>query len=242
MTLKRSLSSRVRGWLPQQPTLGVVKSVQLNEKQNRWSSLPFLAAAGLMLVATILSAFVGIDIVLSLLPYRHVPGSYSMFSYSNFYVEIVGLANFILGSYSSFLLLSRKRAKSAAVGMSVIVSLWLTTPLAHALENLDWQIGLLAAWPLIALPVLALLLTAFNNFRGITKLTFQKEPPTTRASLVIILGVSGGGLTLMSIAYGAVTFFQYHISPLSILLMMPTVVTGVSLLVVTYLVRRTYKH
>jgi hypothetical protein len=238
MNQKKGLKNTIRGWFPQQPVLDIVKSAQLNEKRNRLGALPFLAAASLMLVAAILSAFVGADIVLSLIPSRVAPGSYSMFSYSNVYVEIIGLANFILGSCSAVLLLSRKRAKSATVAMVVVLSLWLTTPLAHALENLDWQVGLFAAWPLIALPILALLLTAFSNFRGANKLTFLKEPPSTRSSLVIVLGVSGGGLTFMSVIYGVITFFQYHIFPLAVLLMIPTMIFGVSLLVVTVLVRR----
>ncbi len=242
MTGKKRLSSLIRGWFPQQPTFGEIKSSEFSKNQSKWAAIPFLGASGLMVVVSVLSAFVGVSIVASILPFQPTPGSVSMFSYSNIYVEIVGLATFVLGSYSAVLLLSRKHINSAVAGMVVVVSLWLTTPLAHALENIDWEIGLSAAWPLIALPISALLLTAINNFRGTTKLTFPKEPPTIRKSLVIILGVTGTGLTLLSIADGTITFFQFHSTAVTFLLIGPAVIAGVSLLATAYLVRRKYKH
>jgi hypothetical protein len=242
MTGKQRSSSLTRGWLPQQPTHGVIKSNEFSKNQSRWAAIPFLGASGLMAVASVLSAFVGVSIVASISPFQPPPGSVSMFSYSNIYVEIVGLATFVLGSYSAILLLSRKRINSAVAGIVIVVSLWLTTPIAHALENIDWEIYLLAAWPLIALPISALILTAINNFLSRNKSTFPKEPPTIRKSLVIILGVTGTGLTLLSIANGVLTFFQFHIIAVTFLLIGPAVITGVSFLVTAYLVRRTYKH
>jgi hypothetical protein len=63
MKLKRPKG--LRGWVPKEPAISGIKSVNVNMKPERLVGLPFLASGTLGILASVLSAYFGFNLLMS---------------------------------------------------------------------------------------------------------------------------------------------------------------------------------
>jgi hypothetical protein len=233
MKNKNNVGKQTRGWIPNNPKIGITNSTKDRKKTHRRVTLPLSTLGAFMIVPSLLSAFFGIVLVSV---YLRLPfGPEGTVFYSGLYAGILSLAAFALGSYSGMLLLAGKHFVRAVTGMAMIFSFGVATLLIPTLEGLPLQSGLIVASPMIASSVIALFITALNIASQKTKQTIQKEPPTTRARIFAGLGAAGGGLTLMGIVFHFTPMYPKQADVVVLII-------GIPLLVAAFLVRRTYKH
>jgi hypothetical protein len=232
MKNKNTVGKQTRGWIPNNPRVGIINSTKDRKKTHRRVTLPLPTLGAFMIVPSLLSAVFGIVLVTV---YLRLPSGPGEIFYSGLYAGILSLAAFALGLYSGMLLLAGKHFVRAVTGMAMIFSFGVATLLIPTLEGLPLQSGLLVASPMIASSIIALAWTAFNMASQRTKQTIQKEPLTTRERVFAGLGAAGGGFTLLGIAFYFTPMYPRQADVVVLII-------GVPLLVAAFLVRRTYKH
>jgi hypothetical protein len=232
MKNKNNAGKQTRGWIPNNPKIGIINSTKDRKKTQRRITLPLSTLGAFMIVPSLLSAVFGIVLVTV---YLRLPSGPGEIFYSGLYAGILSLAAFALGLYSGMLLLAGKHFVRAVTGMAMIFSFGVATLLIPTLEGLPLQSGLIVASPMIASSIIALSWTAFNMASHRTKQTIPKEPLTTSERVSAGLGAAGGGLTLLGIAFYFTPMYPRQADVVVLII-------GVPLLVAAFLVRRTYKH
>jgi hypothetical protein len=155
MTIKRSLGSHIRGWFPQEPQVGIIRSTNYTVKTNGWVPLSFALSAALMIIGATASAYLGSMLMLS---YQGDLQHYTRFAYLDLYL---GLLNYIalgIGLFSAVLLLLRKYPNLAEALIAVVLAFGLATPLIFTMEGLMPENGLLLGWPMVAFSIITLVL------------------------------------------------------------------------------------
>ena len=233
MKNKNNIRKQTRGWIPNNPRVGIVNSAKDRKKTHRRIRLPLSTLGAFMIVPTLLSAIFGLTLVSVYLAPPIAPGGTTL--YSGLYIGILSLAAFALGSYSGMLLLAGKHFVRAVTGMAIIFSFGIATLLIPLLEGLPLQSGVIVATPMIVSSVIALAWTALNLANQRTKPIIQKTPLTFRERVFVGLGFAGGGLILLGIVFHFTPMYPFFADRV-------VLVIGIPLLVAAFLVRRTYKN
>jgi hypothetical protein len=232
MKNKNNVGKQTRGWIPNNPKIGIINSAKDRKKTHRRITLPLSTLGAFMIVPSLLSAIFGLTLVSVYLTLPSGPGE---IFYSGLYAGILSLATFALGSYSGMLLLAGKHFIRAVTGMAMIFSFGVATLLIPLLEGLPLQSGVIVATPMIVSSVIALAWTALNMANQRTKPIIQKTPLTARERVFAWLGVAGGGLILLGIVFHFTPMYPFYADRV-------VLVIGAPLFVAAFLVRRTYKH
>jgi hypothetical protein len=238
MTLKNKLESRIRGWFPQEPTIGIIKSTQINLRFDRWVGLPFSTIGALMIIFSVLSVAFGTSLISFIVDYQsHFPAEPGeTIFFSVLCAGIFNLAAFPFGLCAGILMLARKNIGIAITGMFIVLSFGLATVLVPIFEGQPPQSGLYTASLMIVPSVVALCITGTKIGRQKTIITSQNELPPIHKSVFAGLSAAGGVLTVA----GLIIYF----SPLypQRLIVILTLSVGVSLFVAAFLVRKKYKR
>ena len=233
MKNKNNIGKQTRGWIPNNPKIGIINSAKDRKKTHRRVTFPLSTLGAFMIVPSLLSAIFGLPLVSV---YLTLPfGPEGTVFYSGLCIGILSLAAFALGSYSGMLLLAGKHFVRAVTGMAMIFSFGVATLLIPLLEGLPLQSGVIVATPMIVSSVIALAWTALNMANQRTKPIIQKTPLTARERVFAGLGVAGGGLILLGIMFHFTPMYPFYADRV-------VLVIGAPLLVAAFLVRRTYKH
>jgi hypothetical protein len=160
MNVKKGLQNRARGWFPQEPAIGIIKSTNVRAKPSRGVVLPLKISGALMIVAALLSFCFGI---LLLSTYQ---ASIEYYNTANFYaalhVGILNLLAFGLGLFSGALLLIRKHVALSVTILVVVLAFGLASPLIFYAEGYMWENGLFLGSPMIAFSTAAIILAGLN--------------------------------------------------------------------------------
>lgn len=233
MNIKRSLEFCIRGWFPKEPTIYIIKSTGEKKGLYNWALCPFFVPGVLMIIAALLSVTFGLTLVTVFLPML-LEGATTV-HYSGLFVGILSLGAFVLQLLSAALLLAKKHFTVAVTSMIAILPFSLAIILIPSIvDGIAWS-GVITALQMAAFSVTSLILVGINYIRlkktnAVGKTQVVRQPAE---NLAAGLGAVGFGLALI----GAVSRFL----PISIA-GVDTIVFGISLLVVAFLVRRTYKH
>ncbi len=129
MTVKRSLSSRVRGWFPQDPKVGIIRSTNTNNlKLGRWVPLPSISGL-LLIVAALLSIYFG-----SIYLNSYTDSNWHVY-YAGLPISVLNLTACGLELLAAALLLTRRHTSMAVASMVTVLLLGLSIPLINMLDQ-----------------------------------------------------------------------------------------------------------
>lgn len=231
MNEKEGLEARIRGWFPQELAINVINSKE-SQKPNGWLALPFPSMGAIMVVASLLSAYLGVTYVASY-AWIYYYGPLENIHYLGLYIGIFSLVAFAVELYSGILLFAKKHITRALTGMNLIMALGVATLLVPILfDGLFLLAGIFLAAPMIISSVTALCITnAYNQKQK----SASGQSPVIRQRIFAGLAIASAGL----IAFGIAVYFQ------PFLFKQVTIITslsiGIPLLVAAFLVRRTPK-
>ena len=239
MITKKDLENRIRGWFPQEPKVGIIKSTNLNMKSGKYSPLPFLASGALMILAAALSAYFGFSLLNSYqasVAYYHVATSYM-----ELYVGLLNFAAIGLDLFAAALLLLRKYVVLAEVLVGVVLAFGLASPLIFTIEGYLPIGGLIFGLPMIAFSIVTLILLRLNNakLKQETNMRWTALPFVLSGALMILASIlsaySGLDLLLLyrtglSTAYAAIYRSDLYVGILNLVVFGVGLVAGILLL------------
>jgi hypothetical protein len=182
MRIKRSLESRIRGWIPKNPlpnpTYQYSLKVSINNKVRTVQpcTFSFMLAGVFMVIAAILSAYF-VFINLSLYRGSLISSAFVSTDYRSLSLGLLDLVAFGLSLYAAMLILLRKKARKAKVLTTIVTAFGVATPLIYVLypissepilllaiaNSIRWINGLFLGLPIIAFSIPALILLRSNQ-------------------------------------------------------------------------------
>ena len=198
LAITRNPKNRLRGWFPQEPAMGIIKSVNVNVKPTWLATLPFLASGALMIIAAVLSAYFGFNL---LLDYQATINRYNVQTdYASLYIGLLSIVAFGLDLFAGMLLLLKKHLVIAETLAAVVLACGLASPwivlyFHSPLIYIYWEKfllqGLIASSPMIAFSLVTLILVRLSRKK--LKLDFNRRwtvfPLTVSGILMIIASV-----------------------------------------------------
>lgn len=231
MNTKKTLGAHIRGWFPQEPTVGIIKMANFNPKIVWSTTLPFITSGALMIIAAVLSAYFGLNLVES---YRTslANGRFVSTDYPSLYVALLSFVSFGLDLFAALLLLLRKYIAVAEILVSIVLACglaapWIFTYFHSPLIYTYWEQfllqGLYVASPMIAFSLITLILVRLNrkHFKQDTNMRWTTLPFTVSGALMIIASVpfAYNGLYLLWVAaFSGSALANYYVVYLLVLL------------------------
>jgi hypothetical protein len=178
MNTKKTLGARIRGWFPQDPLMSNIKGVNVGMKPTSGIRLPFLTAGALMILAAVLSAYFGFNLLIN---YQKSQVEYYQYltDYASLLTGLLNILALSIDLIAASLLLSRKRIIFAkflviqvlAFGFAAPLISRLTAPIIYANNPATtymyygtyWLKGVLASLPMLAFSIPALVLIQRNS-------------------------------------------------------------------------------